>query len=120
APPSNVFHPGKVVSNNPTLENRGWLPAGNADEWITVDLGGPCVVRSVQVTWDHWQGPPAAYRLDTSLDGRSWTKARDGAGPLAGGVTARFVRLYVSQGGARGGIGLSKWEVFGQPAVLDR
>ncbi len=117
APPRNSFHPGKVVSSNPTLENRGWHAASNSDEWISVDLGRPCALDAVTATWDHYQGPPAEYRTEISLDARTWTKARDGAEPIEGDVAARFVRLYVSRGGAKGGINLSKLEVTGRPVA---
>ncbi len=44
-------------------------------------------------------------------------QARDGAGPIEGDVATRFVRLYVSRGGVKGGINLSKLEVTGRPVA---
>ncbi len=116
APPFNIFHPGKVVSNNRDLENRGWAPARNAQEWLRVDLGEVCSVSGVTVVWSRFLGPAAKYQIEASLDGASWSLVREGAGTFAP-AKARFVRLFIHEGGTRPRyemIQVERLEVIGQ------
>ncbi|WP_378144322.1 discoidin domain-containing protein [Cnuibacter sp. UC19_7] len=46
---------------------------GRADSWIQVDLGAPTSIAQVQLAWESAAG--REYRIQTSLDGETWTDA---------------------------------------------
>ncbi|SDK07859.1 F5/8 type C domain-containing protein [Lentzea albidocapillata subsp. violacea] len=66
------FEPAKAVDGDPVTR---WAVAraerGRADSWIAVDLGTATTVDRVRL---HWETAAAgAYRIETSMDGATWT-----------------------------------------------
>ncbi|MEU8632567.1 discoidin domain-containing protein [Amycolatopsis sp. NPDC048633] len=107
-----------------------------------MDLQGRCQVSSVVLTFEARPGDPAfdagasrshttgtevlssyatVFDLDVSLDGRSWRTVYStdtGAGgvvtiPLAGAVSARWVRFSASQRSTTNPLGLNGFQVYG-------
>jgi hypothetical protein len=67
-----------------------WVSVGNRNEWIYVDLGATCVVRSVSLFWDakDWA---TEYELQFSNDTRRWRTAYSHHSGKGGVIsTARF------------------------------
>ena len=48
---------------------------GRADSWLAVDLGSPVRVDRVRLYWETAAGP--AYRIETSVDGVTWSTAAE-------------------------------------------
>src|SRR3569833_1466273 len=123
-------------------QGSGWRAAAGDGQWIIVDLQGRCQVSSVVLTFEARPGDPAfdagasrshttgtevlssyatVFDLDVSQDGRSWrTVYSTDAGPggvvtipLAGGVTARWVRFSASQRSTTNPLGLNGFQVYG-------
>jgi len=90
-----------------------WSSQFSDPQWISVDLGGTATVRQVVLNWE--AAYAAAYRLEMSADGTSWTPiyttsaGRGGVERLTVAGTGRHLRLY---GTARAtGYGYSLWEL---------
>lgn len=81
---------------------------------LTTDLGAPCGIRNVQVSWFLHKGSEAfyTYTIEGSLDGKQWTTLVDRANPqdavisktygftsdvLPEGSPARYVRVTVQR-----------------------
>ena len=66
------FEPGKATDGDPATR---WAVAraerGRADSWIAVDLGTATTVQRVRLRWE--TAAAVAYRIETSLDGATWT-----------------------------------------------
>jgi hypothetical protein len=93
-------------------EGDPWLPANACDgdtstrwssgfsdpQWIRVDLGRNWQVSEIVLVWEHAYG--AAYRVETSLDGRTWkrvystTTGTGGTVRIAANTVTRHVRMY--------------------------
>ena len=84
--------------NNGTL----WRPRTMGEEWLQIDLGKP---QKVQTIWTQWEYGTQyyQYRIETSIDGKSWTvfadrsKNRHAGSPKVDtqdkAVKARFVKV---------------------------
>ena len=101
------FKPGYAVDdNNATLWkacNANWGFGKHRDEWLQIDLGKPMKFNEVWTQFEYatffYQ-----YRIETSLDGQSWTLYADRTdntmqgSPMIdkGAVKARFVRITIT------------------------
>ncbi|WP_436533956.1 discoidin domain-containing protein [Actinoplanes sp. HUAS TT8] len=75
-----------------------WSSAFSDTQWLRADLGRVWQLTGVTLVWERSYG--ASYRLETSLDGKTWTRlytTTNGQGGTeeipAKGAVARFVRL---------------------------
>jgi hypothetical protein len=88
-----------LAAANAASENGvGWSSDFSDSQWICLDLGQPRMVGRAVLNWE--AAYAAAYRLETSSDGRVWTTVYStdtGKGgtetPSFSPVTARFVRM---------------------------
>ncbi|MEU3643897.1 discoidin domain-containing protein [Lentzea sp. NPDC034063] len=66
------YEPAKATDGNAATR---WAVAraerGRADSWIAVDLGAATTVQRVRLRWE--AAAAVAYRIETSLDGATWT-----------------------------------------------
>ncbi|MGI5500856.1 discoidin domain-containing protein [Lentzea sp. CA-135723] len=66
------YEPVKATDGDPATR---WAVAraerGRADSWLAVDLGAPTTVQKVRLRWE--TAAAVAYRIETSLDGSTWT-----------------------------------------------
>jgi hypothetical protein len=112
ANPSGVNLALRGTATASASEGDPWLPANACDgdtstrwssgfsdaQWIRVDLGSAWQISEVVLVWEHAYG--AAYRVETSLDGKTWKRAYStttGAGGtvrIAARTEARHVRMY--------------------------
>ncbi|GLY08437.1 penicillin acylase family protein [Actinoplanes sp. NBRC 101535] len=75
-----------------------WASEWAEGEWIRIDLGGSRQVARLNVSWE--SAYPSAFRVETSVNGTTWTTASSVTGQNGGwdnisfpGTTARYVRL---------------------------
>jgi beta-glucanase (GH16 family) len=94
-----------------------WSSAFSDDEWISVDLGAVQEISSVVLSWE--AAHAAAYRIETSADGDSWSTAWETA-TAAGGTetaqvsaTARYVRMTGLSRATQWGYSLWEFQVYG-------
>jgi len=78
-------------------------------QWLQVDFGGPSTLASFNITWE-FSNAAYLFKLETSLDGKSWKLLADhsavgvGNGPLSFPHTnCRYVRLTISGAERTGG-----------------
>lgn len=79
-----------------------WMSAGNQEEWVYVDLGGPSVIDRVRIHWGSMYA--TVYEVQISQDARSWVtvaKEKEGLGGMEelvfNSCTARYVRLFLKE-----------------------
>ena len=67
----------------PMSEASGWRSAGDGEQWIALDFGGPRPVGGLVLDWSRrdWA---VDYDVETSDDGRTWTLARAVRGGAGG------------------------------------
>ncbi|GID76940.1 hypothetical protein Ade02nite_55810 [Paractinoplanes deccanensis] len=75
-----------------------WSSGFSDPQWIRVDLHEPRRLTEITLVWEHAYG--TRYRVDTSLDGRTWktrwstTRGQGGTVTVdAAGTVARYVRM---------------------------
>ena len=91
----------------------------NDPQWLMVDLGAVKKVGKVLISWE--EAAAEQYRIQLSLDGKSWKDvARKTAG--AGGVeelkfspeSARYVRMLGEKRRTKGGYSIFEFEVYSE------
>ena len=94
-----------------------WSSQFSDPQWIAVDLGKPVLIDHVRLTWE--DAYAAAYVIQVSPDGKTWTDAstaQDGQGGVETisftPVTARWVRMYGTKRATQFGYSLFSFEVF--------
>jgi beta-glucosidase len=94
-----------------------WAALASDAEWLAVDLGGPITINRVRLRWE--AAYAAAYKIQVSLDGTTWTHVyttEDGKGGIEevtfAPVSARCVRFQGSRRGTQYGYSLYSFEVF--------
>ncbi len=94
-----------------------WSSAASDPQWIAVDLGSVTPVSHVLLNWE--TAYAAAYSIQVSLDGKTWTdvyKTADGAGGTEEikftPTPARFVRMYGTKRATTFGYSLFSFEVY--------
>ena len=97
--------------------NSTWMSAGNADEWIYVDLGEKLSFDKVKL---YWINKAASGSIEVSDDTRSWSKVADmpsgtgNADEIDVNGTGRYVRLKLDNTADGGRFILSEFEVYGK------
>ncbi|WP_405147321.1 discoidin domain-containing protein [Sphaerisporangium sp. NBC_01403] len=103
------FLPSKATDGN--LSTR-WASDWSDPQWLQVDLGSAVPIKHVQLAWESAYGK--SYQVQTSNDGTTWanaysTTAGDGGfDDIDLNVSARYVRLNLTQRGTA--YGYSLWE----------
>lgn len=111
---------GRYRAGNAIDDDRGtrWSGAWGDDAWWKVDLGTPRRLRQITVDWEaaHARG----YRVETSLDGRTWDTAEtvtdsDGGIDTIGlsRTSARYVRLVTDERATQYGVSLREVTITG-------
>jgi glycosyl hydrolase family 2/Ig-like domain-containing protein/F5/8 type C domain-containing protein len=127
-------------------KGTGWRAAQGDPQWIAVDLQAPCQIESVVLTFEATLSDPtfvgsggidprdnttgfevlsaaaAAFTLDVSADGHTWTSVYDttaGTGgvmtiTLPAPVTARWIRMTATKRSNGNPLGLNGFSVYGQ------
>ena len=70
-------------------EGSGWRSAGDGEQWLAIDFGGPRPLSGLVLDWST-QDWAVDYDIETSDDGRAWTRIR---AVRAGGGGRRFLHL---------------------------
>ncbi|BCY10447.1 discoidin domain-containing protein [Actinoplanes sp. L3-i22] len=93
-----------------------WSSAFTSTQWIRADLRAPWRLTSVTLVWERSYG--ASYRVETSLDGKKWTKiystttGRGGTEEIpAKGAVARYVRMVGLKRVSEYGYSLLEFEI---------
>lgn len=95
-----------------------WMSNGGGRQWVETDLGTEATIDKVIL---HWVERAAEGRIETSLDGHSWTTAAalHRGTPLKDETSfamrkARYVRVVMLRPGSTGRYVLSEMEVMGR------
>jgi len=96
-----------------------WASGYSDDEWVQVELPEPAQVRAVTVSWE--SACAAAYRMQTSVDGSTWTTVRDVIDPscsldvfiLDEGDPVRFVRIQGVERATTWGYSIYELGIYG-------
>jgi hypothetical protein len=94
-----------------------WASAPTDDEWIRVDLGRSYDLDHIALEWEAAYG--AAFRLQVSPDGNSWTTVVTESAGTGGtevydvAANARYVQLVGTARGTQYGYSLLEFQVFG-------
>jgi hypothetical protein len=93
-----------------------WSSAFDDNQWLRADLGQRWRLTDVTLVWE--RSYAASYRVETSLDGKTWHKlyaTRAGKGGTvripAKGATARYVRMVGVKRVSQYGYSLMEFEV---------
>jgi hypothetical protein len=105
------YEPAKANDSSSTTR---YSSASSDGQWWQVDLGAPRAVSQVKVNWEHAYA--SRYKIQTSIDGKTWSdtavETASGAGERSTTFatrSARYVRvLSVTRGTAWG---ISFWDV---------
>ena len=112
----------RVNLGGPHDFTSAWKSAGNAAEWVQVDLGAVCTFDRVAL---HWIERAAAGAIEASDDGAGWRSlaplvAAADDYRLAKPASARYVRVRMERPVAADGYILSEMEVFGRGGLVPR
>lgn len=101
--------------------SSAWMSAGNADEWVYVDLGADAQFDLVKL---YWINKAVEGSIETSSDAKTWTKVAD----LPGGESnfdeisltgsGRYVRVSANKSANGDKFILSEMEVYGKGGVV--
>ena len=98
-------------------EGTRWSSAPSDPQWISVDLGAATTVSGVGLSWE--AAYAAAYQIQVSPDGRTWTdvyQTTEGGGGTEQirfkPTPARFVRMYGTKRATQFGYSLFSFEVY--------
>jgi hypothetical protein len=93
-----------------------WSSGWKDPQWIKVDLGAVWAISDVRLAWEHAYA--VSYRVDISLDARSWTTVyrttagTDGPRDIHLSATpARYVRMYGTKRSSQYGYSLQEFEI---------
>ncbi|MEU9889398.1 discoidin domain-containing protein [Sphaerisporangium sp. NPDC051011] len=107
------FLPAKATDGSFTTR---WASEWSDAQWIQVDLGSSVPVKHVQLGWEAAYGK--SYQIRTSTDGTTWTVPHStttgdgGFDDIDLNVTARYVRVELSQRGTPWGYSLWEFGVY--------
>jgi hypothetical protein len=115
----NLFRNGKEVRvSGPHQFSSSWMSAGKGEEWVYVDLGSPCTIDRVVLSWIRRASEGA---VEVSDDAVAWkpVAALPATGitddlKLAQPAKTRYVRIVMKKAAATEGYILSELEVFGR------
>lgn len=113
---ANAGAPNTVTDGDLTTR---WSSEYSDNQWLEIDLGNALTVCAVQLAWE--TAFASAYRIDGSLDGKSWQnfyQTNNGVGGVenisfAGEYTARYLRLTGVERATEWGISLFELNVYG-------
>ena len=96
-----------------------WMPAGNGEEWVYVDLGANCTFDRVKL---YWIRRAAEGAVEVSDDAAHWklvqalpaTSATTDDLKVAQLVQGRYVRVLMTKPASRDGYVLGELEVYGR------
>ena len=99
---SSVAADGSAAKGNDSQTTTAWTAGGDSyPQWWTVDLGATTTIYGVRTAWNGCR-QSFRYRIETSVDGVSFTTAVDRSRNMSRGATtdrmstsARFVRVQV-------------------------
>ncbi|MBL7254064.1 discoidin domain-containing protein [Paractinoplanes lichenicola] len=107
------FGAAEAVDGDPASR---WSSGFAEPQWLRVDLRERRTLTEVKLVWEHAHA--TAYRVEVSLDGKTWRRifaTTAGAGGTvtvdAGGTVARFVRMYGTKRSNQYGFSLWEFEV---------
>ena len=107
------LRPGSAIDDDAATR---WSSRWGDDAWWAVDLGTPRIVRRVSLDWE--AAHASRYRVQTSLDGQSWTTVAtvtDGDGGLdthtISPTSARHVRVVTDERATKHGVSLHEVRV---------
>jgi hypothetical protein len=104
----------------------GWHSAGDGEQSLTLDFGGPRQLSALAMDWSttDW---PVDYDVESSDDGATWTTQRTVRGGAGGrrfvhlpGLQAAQVRLVLRRSSRGAGYGLSALHVLSDSAAATR
>lgn len=91
----------------------------NDPQWLMVDLGAVKKVGKVLISWE--EAAAEQYRIQLSLDGKSWkdvARKTDGAGGVEelkfSPESARYVRMLGEKRRTKGGYSIFEFEVYSE------
>ena len=112
-------------------DTRWCADGGTVPQWLQVDLGKPQELVGCRITWEHGAG--YQYKVEGSVDAKSWTTLSDETGPDAAkhqdqvrehrfegccgdkpAAALRYVRLYVTGTESGSWASVFEFEVFGK------
>jgi len=115
----------RVEIGGPYYFTSAWKPAGNAQEWVYVDLGASCAFDRVVLAWIR---RAAEGSVQASDDARTWRTLQ--ALPASGGAVddiklttparGRYVRVLLTKPATADGYILSELEVYGRGGPVAR
>ncbi|MFB7373110.1 discoidin domain-containing protein [Streptomyces sp. NPDC056222] len=94
-----------------------WSSAFSDPQWLQVDLGAPVALERVELRWE--AAYATAYRIETSVDGATWstvhstTTGAGGTETVAVSGTARHVRMQGLTRATPYGYSLWEFQVYG-------
>ncbi|MBM2622832.1 discoidin domain-containing protein [Actinoplanes sp. LDG1-06] len=107
------FAASEAIDGDPSTR---WSSGFAEPQWLRVDLRERRSLTEVTLVWEHAHA--IAYRVDVSLDGKTWKpifSTTAGAGGTvtvdAGGTVARFVRMYGTKRSNQYGFSLFEFQV---------
>ncbi|MCK4879395.1 MAG: discoidin domain-containing protein [Bacteroidales bacterium] len=119
----DLLREGEEVEIAPSHQfNSAWMSAGNAKEWVYVDLGSPSTFDQINL---HWVQKAASGTIQVSDDGSGWNDLAELPGneelldeiSLEPEAKGRFVRILMN-GSSPNPIILSELEVMGTGGLV--
>ncbi|SFF90222.1 F5/8 type C domain-containing protein [Actinoplanes philippinensis] len=89
------WQPANAIDGDPSTR---WSSGFSDPQWIRVDLGRNWQISEVVLVWEHAYG--TAYRVETSIDGKTWkrvfatTTGTGGTVGISEKTVARYLRMY--------------------------
>lgn len=113
------------VTNGSFTKKNGWKSSATGDKWICVDLGDTYkvsryVLKNAECAYYDASLNTKDFRIQVSMDGKAWTDVDVVTGNTLpyldkkfAPVEARYVRTYITDGGADGAARIQEFEVHG-------
>jgi hypothetical protein len=110
-----------AIDGNPQTR---WCVSGlSPGAWLAVDLGSPCTLSKVRVIWENATDYTYRYKLEGSLDGKTWSTIEAlGSAPKGTGETKftgvwRHVRVVHENANTTNWSSIRELEVYGLPVT---
>ncbi|MEU4158923.1 discoidin domain-containing protein [Actinoplanes sp. NPDC026670] len=106
------WQPANAIDGDPSSR---WSSGFSDDQWIRVDLGRNWQISEIVLVWEHAYG--TAYQVETSRDGKAWTRAyatttgTGGTVRIADESVARYVRMHGTKRVSSYGYSLLEFEI---------
>lgn len=121
---SDDVAPSKVVDGSFAKAN-GWVSSAEGEKWLTIDLKENCIIsryilQNAATGYYSADLNTKAFKIQGSTDGENWTDidvVEDNTSNIVDKnveeVTARYVRVYITDAGADGVARIQEFEVWG-------